>query len=75
MNFSVILMTLTLINCLYSLYNLSFTYEVFLYQILVTKYRPLETAQLGLQIRNTRLTQHVVRRIKLLPCIQLLGLV
>lgn len=56
-------MTLTLINFLYSLYNLSFTYEVFLYQILVTKYRPLETAKLGLQIRNTRLTQHVVRRI------------
>ena len=65
-------MTLTLINCLYSLYNLSFTCEVFLYQILVTKY---ETAKLGLQIRNTRLTQHVVRRIKLLPYIQLLGLV
>ena len=56
-------MTLTLINFLYSLYNLSFTSEVFLYQILVTKYRPLETAKLGLQIRNTRLTQHVVRRI------------
>lgn len=68
-------MSLTLINCLYSLFNLSFTCEVFLYQILVTKYRPLETAKLGLQIRNTRLTQHVDRRIKLLPFIQLLGLV
>lgn len=49
--------------------------KVFLYQILVTKYRPLETAKLGLQIRNTHLTQHVDRRIKFLPFIQLLGLV